>query len=416
MKKRFLSTFLALALCLGLAVQAFAADDPLAFTVTLSGPGSEIPKEDREFTLRSFTEEFVDNNRLSAIYTTFTRNEETERVNVEDIATLAPGTEVTVDGLKTKEGTGEVWDVVSLYAWSDPDGDGVYQQRLFTYIWDYLTWAENNFTVVSLSNPGPFTYREIDYYEHMPIYDLSINVCGHDSLTSLWRSVENMAFPSSVTLSADYLTRLFGPNTLIRFEVSTYGADQIDSSKVSETSSFYGYIPEGQTAPPPAFTDVPSWFEKEVAWAARKGITNGYNGNTTFAPDVECPHIQILTFLWRAADKSASSAKCPVPVASYYQEAANWAYETGLIGDDFEPNAKCTRADAVSYIWQALDKPEAAEAASFPDVDAGAPYAGAVSWAVEKGVTDGYGGNIFAPDRVCTRGQIAAFLYRAYNN
>ena len=69
------------------------------------------------------------------------------------------------------------------------------------------------------------------------------------------------------------------------------------------------------------------------------------------------------------------------------------------------------------YIWQARDFPEAAEAASFSDVDGDAPYAGAVSWAVEKGVTkgSGSGGNTFAPDRVCTRGEIAAFLYRAYH-
>ncbi|MBD5133753.1 MAG: hypothetical protein HDT38_04690 [Clostridiales bacterium] len=397
------------------AAQAGPASDPPKPELTLSGPGGAIPKEDREFTLRNITETFVPDNRHSAIHTDFTRNEETERVSVEDIFTLALGTEVTVDGLRTEDGTGDVWDVVSLYAWSDPDGDGVYSQRLFTYIWEY-TWVENNFTVVSTSNPGPFTFREIDYGGHMPIYDLSINVCGHDSLTSLWRGAENMAFPSSVTLSAEYLTKLFGPNTLIRFEVSTYGADEIYPSKASEISSFYGYIPEGQAVAPPAFTDVPSWFEVEVAWAAQKGITNGYGGSTTFAPNVECPHIQILTFLWRAADKPASSAKCPTHVASYYQEAANWAYEKGLIDGTFDPDAPCTRADAVSYIWQALDSPEAGEAASFSDVDMAAPYAGAVSWAVEKGVTKGYGGSdTFAPDRVCTRGEIAAFLYRAYH-
>ncbi|MDE6259696.1 MAG: S-layer homology domain-containing protein, partial [Oscillospiraceae bacterium] len=169
--------------------------------------------------------------------------------------------------------------------------------------------------------------------------------------------------------------------------------------------------------PAPAFTDVPSWFEKEVAWAVEKGITNGYGGSSTFAPNVECPHTQILTFLWRAADKPTASVKAPITVASYYQDAVNWAYEKGLIDDSFQPDALCTRAQAVQYIWQALGKQDAKTAASFSDVDAGASYADAVSWAVEKGVTKGYGGSdTFAPDRVCNRGEIAAFLYRAYNN
>lgn len=189
--------------------------------------------------------------------------------------------------------------MVSLCAWSDPDGDGTYDQRLFTGVWNRYSWTENNFTVLATTNSGPFTFHEIDYGS-MPIYGLSLNLCGRDSLTSLQRGVENMAFPSSVTLGAEYLTRLFGPDTLIRLEVSTHGADQADSSKVSETSSFYGYIPEEQTVPAPAFTDVPSWFEKEVAWAAAKNITNGYGGSGTFAPDRVCTRGEIAAFLYRA--------------------------------------------------------------------------------------------------------------------
>ncbi|MDE7170928.1 MAG: S-layer homology domain-containing protein [Oscillospiraceae bacterium] len=165
-----------------------------------------------------------------------------------------------------------------------------------------------------------------------------------------------------------------------------------------------------------AFTDVPSWFEKEVAWAVEKKITNGYGGSATFAPTVGCPHTQILTFLWRAEGKP-QAAKAPITVAAYYQDAVNWAYEKGLIDTSFNPGALCTRAQAVRYIWQALGRQEAKTAASFSDVAAGASYADAVSWAVEKGVTKGYGGSdTFAPDRVCNRGEIAAFLYRAYNN
>ncbi|MBD5098725.1 MAG: S-layer homology domain-containing protein [Clostridiales bacterium] len=170
--------------------------------------------------------------------------------------------------------------------------------------------------------------------------------------------------------------------------------------------------------PVPPFTDTPAWCANEAQWAVEKGITNGYGGSATFAPGIQCPNTQILTFLWRAADEPDAAAEAPFTVASYYQDAVNWAYEKGLIDDSFDPDAPCTRSQAVWYIWKALGETEAAEAASFSDVDADAPYADAVSWALEKGVTTGSGDgdNTFAPDRVCTRGEIAAFLYRAYNN
>ena len=182
------------------------------------------------------------------------------------------------------------------------------------------------------------------------------------------------------------------------------------------SGSAYVYDPGDDQSGAAGFTDVPSWFEKEVAWAARKGVTRGYGGGATFAPGVDCTHTQILTFLWRAADEPEAKGKAPFTVASYYQDAVNWAWEKGLVDGSFAPDVPCTRSQAVWYIWLALGRPAAGEAAGFSDVDAGAPYAGAVSWAVEKGVTRGYGGgDAFAPDRVCTRGEIAAFLYRAYH-
>ncbi|MBD5134080.1 MAG: S-layer homology domain-containing protein, partial [Clostridiales bacterium] len=132
-------------------------------------------------------------------------------------------------------------------------------------------------------------------------------------------------------------------------------------------------------APAPAFTDVPSWFETEVAWAAQKGITNGYGGSTTFAPNVDCTQIQILTMLWRAEDRPPSDNTAFSDLAGDYAPAANWAYDQEIIDDSFHPDAPCTRAQAVQYIWKALGEKKAAEEASFSDVAANASYAGAVS-------------------------------------
>ena len=145
-------------------------------------------------------------------------------------------------------------------------------------------------------------------------------------------------------------------------------------------------------------------------------ITNGYGAKDKFAPDIDCTVQEILTFLWRAEDRPEYTGKAPRLVAAWYADGVNWAYEKGLIGDSFVPDAPCTRAQAVTFIWKALGEREAGEAAGFSDVDAASPIAPAVSWAVEKGVTNGYGGkDTFAPGRVCTRGEIACFLYRAYN-
>ncbi len=167
----------------------------------------------------------------------------------------------------------------------------------------------------------------------------------------------------------------------------------------------------------PAFTDVPSWCAKEAQWAAEQGITNGAGSATLFAPNEICAHEEILTFLWRAEGKPAAETTFPrTLLASWYQDAINWAYEEGIIDGNFTDVAVCPRARAVWYIWKALGEPQASTPASFSDVPASAYYADAVSWAVEKGITKGYGGeDTFAPGEICTRGQIACFLYRAYN-
>ena len=166
-------------------------------------------------------------------------------------------------------------------------------------------------------------------------------------------------------------------------------------------------------APAVTFTDVPAWFTTEVGWAAANGITNGY-GDGTFGTDDDCTNPQILTFLWRAAGEQPAKAKSPFTVQSYYQEAVDWAYGEGIIDASFNAYGYCTRASAMEYIWKAFGRQSAA-ASSFVDVPASAPYAAAVNWGVSRGLTKGYGNNDFRPGNICSRGEIAAFLYRAYN-
>ena len=174
-------------------------------------------------------------------------------------------------------------------------------------------------------------------------------------------------------------------------------------------------ITEEGAEPPPSFNDVPEgeWYAPAVAWAAGLGYVNGVGGGR-FAPLSTCTHEQILTMLWRAAGE-IGAASSPFVVDSAYQGAVDWAYEQGMIDDSFNAKDPCTRASALKYIWMALGRQSGA-ASSFDDVSPDADYAAAVDWAVEIGITEGTGNNQFTPDKVCNRGTIATFLYRAYAN
>jgi len=168
------------------------------------------------------------------------------------------------------------------------------------------------------------------------------------------------------------------------------------------------------------FTDVKSgdWYFDAVNWAVENGITSGMTA-TKFAPNQTCSNGQILTFLWRAAGEPSPGIANPfrnITTGDYYYEPAIWASEQGMVsGGSFNASAPCTRAMAVTYIWQAKGKPNAASSASFKDVSAeNAALSAPVSWAVENGVTSGTGNNAFSPNATCTRAEIVTFLLRAY--
>lgn len=208
------------------------------------------------------------------------------------------------------------------------------------------------------------------------------------------------------------------------FEVYTFATQQsqvtyvmIGSGEDVETQP--ETQPETQQPAVGAFTDVPenAYYAQPVAWAVEQKITNG-TSDTTFSPGVTCNRSEIITFLWRAAG-------CPVPVEAnpyidvgpdnFYTDPAIWAYEQGMAGEGvFDPQAPCTRAMAVEFMWKQAGSPAPTASASFTDVDADASYAQAVAWAVEQQITNGTGdGTTFSPDATCTRGEIVTFLWRA---
>ena len=177
------------------------------------------------------------------------------------------------------------------------------------------------------------------------------------------------------------------------------------------------FVRETKEAP---FTDVPSgaYYYDAVLWAVENGVTDGVTA-ALFAPDAACTRAQIVTFLWRAAgspEPNGTSAFTDVPAGAYYAKAVAWAVEngitTGTSDTTFSPDAPCTRGQSMTFLYRAR-KGAANASTGFTDVPAGAYYAAPVAWAVENGITNGTGKTTFSPDAPCTRAEIVTFLYRA---
>lgn len=170
------------------------------------------------------------------------------------------------------------------------------------------------------------------------------------------------------------------------------------------------------------FRDVPTdaYYYEAVKWAQKKGITGGI-GDGLFGPNQPCTRAQIVTFLWRAAGspepKGTAAGMTDVAAGSYYEKAVAWAIEngitTGTADGRFAPDATCTRAQGMTFLFRA-SKASADGAPAFSDVAADAYYAEAVKWATDNGITNGTTSSTFSPGSGCTRAQIVMFLWRLY--
>ena len=395
MKKRLSAWFLALALCLGLVVPAFAADSDFVIENGVlseyNGPGSE-----------------ADN--------------------------YGPGENIVIPNGVTEIGE-FVFRACNASSITIPNGVTTIGSRAFAY-----SSISSLIIPSSVTQIGPAAFEHCDYLTTVTIpgsittitdgmfvlcYGLtSVTIC--DGVTEIggnaFFSCENLTcvtIPSSVTTIGEqafcYCKSL--TNITIPSSVTTIGAEafgECDSLTIyGKQGSYAEQYAKANGIPfvagaAPKFTDVPAgaFYADAVNWAVEQDITNG-TGGTSFSPGRDCTHAQILTFLYRAARGEGTAD------AGDMDKAISWAREKGMIGADFNSSAPCTRADAVNYIWQAFGR-ESAAASGFNDVPAGAGYAAAVDWAVANGITDGTGNGNFSPDKVCNRGTIVTFLHRAY--
>ena len=173
------------------------------------------------------------------------------------------------------------------------------------------------------------------------------------------------------------------------------------------------------------FTDMPkddNWAHDPIDWAYFNGITSGKTANT-FAPKATVTRAEVVSFLYKAMGSPEPAITenpfTDVAEGKYYYNPVLWAVGTGVTTGatptSFAPRKNCTRAQIVSFLWNAAGKPEpVTQENPFPDVSASKYYYKAVLWAYENNITGGVSATAFGPSRVCTRAQTVTFLYKAY--
>lgn len=148
------------------------------------------------------------------------------------------------------------------------------------------------------------------------------------------------------------------------------------------------------------------WAKDAIDFVSARGLVNGMN-DSIYAPNASTTRAQLWTILARQNNADLNGGN------TWYEKAQLWSKDKG-VSDGANPNGTINRAQMVTMLWRAKGQPAADGAATFTDVSADSYYAGAVSWAVEHGITTGVGGGRFDPTDTCTRAQIATFLYRLY--
>ena len=249
----------------------------------------------------------------------------------------------------------------------------------------------------------------------------SVTVSGTDTGLTVDVGDEKVTVASDSNISAT----VTGSNVFTQ-KASTAQTVSVTPAGVTVSTSS-GSLTTDETLEDPAssnpFTDVPAdaYYHDAVLWAVENGITSGTSA-TTFSPNAVCTRAQAVTFLWRAAGSPepgiAENPFTDVASDSYYYKAVLWAVEKGITSGTsattFSPNVTCSRAQIVTFLWRGQQSPSVSTSGAFTDVSADAYYAKAVDWAVSGGITSGTSATTFSPNANCTRAQIVTFLWRAY--
>ena len=214
------------------------------------------------------------------------------------------------------------------------------------------------------------------------------------------------------TSSLSYDTSLFGGTNYYKVQAS-----KSNTSRVSAFSNIVSVTPDNP------FIDVKgdAYYYNALMWAYNSGVIAG-TSDETFSPGNNCTRGQLAVMIYRMFGKpSISGMTIPftdVKSSDYFYKAVVWAYNAGIIsgtsGTKFSPSSSITRQDLVVMLWRMQNKPKVTATNPFTDVNEGMYSYKAIMWAYKLGVTSGTSSTTFSPKDQCTRGQIAAFLYK-YN-
>ena len=244
-------------------------------------------------------------------------------------------------------------------------------------------------------------------------------------------SIGNNAFSNCKKLSTVNIAEGYYSGNEEQWNAISFDSAYGDCGKLdtSATIHFLGGVenqPTTENSAANQFSDVKpgAYYEAAVNWAVDNGITNGTSA-TTFSPDATCTRAQIITLLYRMAGSPDPNYYGQilfedVQESDWYYTALEWAVNEGVVWQIegtkyFNGSAPCTRAETVLYMWRAAGYPDVSSNHNFVDVS-GDEYIlcqGAISWALENGITTGTSATTFSPDNTCTRAQIVTFLYRS---
>lgn len=298
--------------------------------------------------------------------------------------------------------------------------------------WNHVTCIENtgehtlSFTIYPASDDAIFSFKEISDYEYE--YQGTLYINGEDQ--GPYTAFADIDIDGTKTISF-YVNYSFNPLGVPVPDdyVGSPDVDAKEDSPGSDSGSGPGGRPDsgsgndGKDAAEPVFRDVPAdaWYADAVAWAVTGGVTEG-TGTGIFSPDASCTRGQMVTFLWRAAGRPASSGEMPfadVPVGAWYAEAVSWAVGAGITkGVDpqhFAPDKILSRAECVTFLYR-MDggTPSDIEACAFSDVAEEDWYYEAVCWAAANNVVMGKTDVLFAPQDDCSRAEIVTMLFRLF--
>lgn len=166
---------------------------------------------------------------------------------------------------------------------------------------------------------------------------------------------------------------------------------------------------------------VGSYYADAVKWAVDNGITAGVSANK-FGSGQDCQRQQIVTFLWKnlgQPEPQSIAGFTDMPKTEVFRKAISWAAETGITSgagnNRFGSANSCTRAEAMTFIWRAMGKPDPKSTAAFTDLPNSPDMQKAISWAAENKITSGVSSTQFGSNQTCKRQEIVTFLYKANN-